>query len=88
MPYITCPDGNVYSRYDQSTYVKWCICEENKFNDSINKQKEIKYNECSLNPECLEKRNQSEFLNISIVMIIFIIFLLLLYNAYKKMNYE
>jgi hypothetical protein len=28
MPYITCPDGKTYSRYDQSPYVKWCICEE------------------------------------------------------------
>ena len=28
MPYITCPDGHTYSRYDNSPYVKWCKCDE------------------------------------------------------------
>ncbi len=28
MPYITCNDGNTYSRYDSKPYVKQCIKEQ------------------------------------------------------------
>ena len=51
MPYITCPDGQTYSRYDNSTYVKWCKCQE----DSIYRAKHIA---CMNDPVCKAKQEQ------------------------------
>lgn len=45
MPYVTCPDGKTYSRYDQSDYVKWCICNEKE-------QEQKKFQECMEDPIC------------------------------------
>ena len=45
MPYITCPDGNTYSRYSSKPYVKQCIAEQ--------KQQE-KIQACIESPACKE----------------------------------
>jgi len=54
MPYIHCPDGRTYSRYSQTEYVKWCICNERE-------QSEKKFNECMQDPNCkkqhIDKQN-------------------------------
>lgn len=76
MPYIQCPDGNIYSRYDNSPYVVECIAGEAKRNDSI-------YNACTLDPDCLKERQASHqrvswVINgicISMLLLIFLIFL-------------
>lgn len=37
MPYITCGDGKVYSRYDNHPFVKECIESEHQYYKTINK---------------------------------------------------
>lgn len=83
MPYIQCPDGNTYSRYDTSEYVTWCKCNESRINDSINKIRKLQYNKCTLDPNCLEKRNNLEFKENIIILIILIIFIYLFYKIIK-----
>ncbi len=53
MPYITCPNGRTYSRYDQSEYVKWCICQENEYY----RQQHLK---CMKDPECKAKYDSNQ----------------------------
>lgn len=57
MPYIQCPDGQTYSRYDQRKYVKWCICNKKE-------QQQKKFNECMQDPTCkkeyLQRRETSQ----------------------------
>lgn len=57
MPYITCPDGKTYSRYDTSPYVKWCIkCQEEQY-----RLEEIK---CMKDPQCrMEQENKNTIIN-------------------------
>ena len=53
MPYITCPDGKTYSRYNQSEYVKWCICNKKE-------QQQNKFNECMQDPTCKKEYLQKQ----------------------------
>ena len=84
MPYIKCPDGKTYSRYDNSEYVTWCKCNESRINDSINKIRKLQYDKCTLDPNCLKKRNDSEFKENCIILIISIIFVYLFYKIIKS----
>ena len=84
MPYIKCPDGNIYSRYDNSEYVTWCKCNESRINDSINTIRKLQYDKCTLDPNCLEKRNNLEFKENCNLLIISIIIILLSYKITKS----
>jgi hypothetical protein len=79
MPYITCPDGKTHSRYDQSDYVKWCICDEKE-------QQQKKFNECMENPECkeeyLQKQEHGKYVSVACV----VIFLFLLWLTLKVLT--
>ena len=74
MPYIEC-DGTTYSRYDTSKYVQDCIEAER---DSYTKA----YQECSINPECLARREArkvtNNFLITAFIICIFVIMVLTL----------
>ena len=61
MPYITCPDGQTYSRYDQSKYVKWCICNEKE-------QQQKKFNECMKDPTCKKEHLQRKETSLNIII--------------------
>ena len=70
MPYITCPDGKTYSRYDDSPYVEWCKCEE----------KREKYKAevaCQKDPACLKEREDTQagllFAMIGCLILIFVL---------------
>jgi len=77
MSYVTCPDGKIYSRYDQSKYVKWCICNEKK-------QQQKRVNECMQNPTCKNRREMEE--NVIVYGSVFLIglFAFLLYKLINK----
>ena len=75
MPYITCPDGNIYSRYDQSPYVIDCIRKE----DSAINARNIA---CMKDPKCVENMRQIQinaykytFCTIGIILVLCVIFL-------------
>ena len=53
MPYISCPDGHTYSRYDNSTYVNWCKCQE----DSIRLAQQ---QSCAKDPACRAEREHAK----------------------------
>jgi hypothetical protein len=53
MPYITCPDGKTYSRYDQSEYVQNCICEQ----EAAEKKE---FQECMQDPTCKKEYEQHQ----------------------------
>jgi len=80
MPYITCPDGKIYSRYDNSDYVKWCICNEKK-------EAQDKFNACMLDPKCKEnyeyEKSIQPYLISASILIIFLLFLLMIHLFYK-----
>lgn len=65
MPYITCKDGNTYSRYDTSSYVKKCICEEEQYF----KEQRVK---CDNDPNCVKLREQ-QMMVVSITLVCFIV---------------
>jgi hypothetical protein len=77
MPYITCPDGKTYSRYDQSEYVKWCICNEKHV-------QEQKFNECMQDPKCKSDYDS----NINIFYSITFIFIILITLVLVKINFK
>ena len=54
MPYIQCKDGKTYSRYDQSEYVKKCICEE--------KEAQVReFQECMQDPTCKKEYEHHQY---------------------------
>jgi hypothetical protein len=84
MPYITCPDGKTYSRYDQSDYVKWCICNEKSLQQK-------KFNVCMADPKCRaeyewKKASEPYFIWFCVVLIItfFVLFVRHLDQSTKK----
>ena len=85
MPYIKCPDGNTYSKYDRSEYVQWCIC-----NEKENKAKELKA--CMEDPKCkeqyLEKQRTADIaiLVMSSILVTLIIAVTLTIKTYKKID--
>ena len=78
MPYITCPDGNTYSRYDQDPYVQDCICQEKEA-----QQKE--YNECMADPHCKANRESTQAMAIWIGGIVFILIVFTLIKGIRKL---
>lgn len=75
MPYIKCPDGRTYSRYDQSEYVRWCIkCEKD--------QEDFQYRLCMSDPACRQQMEHKQhqfnlyFSGMAILMAIFFTFML------------
>lgn len=81
MPYITCKDGKTYSRYDQSPYVKQCICEEQKFYTEEKAK-------CDLDPECVKKRESQYDSIIFTLIFILIIIGVLLFTLIKDITNE
>lgn len=79
MPYITCPDGQTYSRYNQSEYVKWCICNEKRVNIE-------KHEACMKDPSCKESRDNSNKIIIgsSLIIIVGIIVVAIGISRLKK----
>jgi hypothetical protein len=63
MPYITCKDGKTYSKYDQSEYVKKCICEE----DAYYKKK---YTECMANPNCKKEYDEKGYTMFGLIFVL------------------
>ncbi len=80
MPYIECPNGKTYSRYDNSPYVVWCI----KHEDSMER---ANYLACTLDPVCKAKRDKRDQRDILIIkgLIILVVFVIavVLYNIFK-----
>lgn len=79
MPYIECPDGKTYSRYDNSPYVVWCI----KHEDSV---ANARYLTCMQDPICkaeMDRINKIEK-NVLIGMFLFFAILLIVMFFYKK----
>ena len=77
MLYITCLDGHEYFRYDNSPYVKWCICRE----DSIYNAQHLK---CMRDPVCRAKWEQSQK-NMTIMISLWVVcfVFLLVFFVYK-----
>lgn len=70
MPYIQCPDGNVYSRYDQSPYVVECIKNESHRSDSL-------FNACTQDPRCFAERQRQQHMVDIFMGTIFVLTLIL-----------
>lgn len=83
MPYITCPDGKTYSRYDQSEYVKKCMCEEKA-------EQEKKFQECMKDPKCKKEYEHQQFIAKSFlitgVSLITIMLLVLIVGMLKSLR--
>ncbi len=80
MPYIKCKDGKIYSRYNQSSYVKKCILEEKQ-------DRQKAFNSCMLDKTCKENyENEIKFGQyFVIVYIIFcVVFIIALLKELKK----
>jgi len=71
MPYIQCPDGQTYSRYDNSPYVVWCIHNE----DSI---ANAKWTACLADPKCIGGYKHKENIAFTICLISIIILILII----------
>lgn len=71
MPYITCPDGKTYSRYDSNTEVKTCISNQKS-------AYQAKHAACMKDTICKENYdfNSNLALGISITFVIFTIILI------------
>ena len=82
MPYITCKDGKTYSRYDQSEYVKKCICEEKE-------AQEREFKECMQDPACKKDYENKQFVSKTIAGVgiaLFAILIIFAVRAFIKME--
>jgi hypothetical protein len=78
MPYITCPDGKTYSRYDTSPYVCDCIRKERAYYDSLNSV-------CLQDPKCVAERKLDKQIGIGGVgLIILLIGVMIFFLTTKK----
>jgi len=67
MPYITCKNGRTYSRYDQSKYVKKCICEERE-------AQWREFRECMQDPACKKEYEHERFVSKTIAGVGILVF--------------
>lgn len=80
MPYIKCPDGKTYSRYDQSDYAEWCICNEQAQRDKI-------FTECMEDPTCKKEYLHNQDVSKSIALFgSGIIVMLLIFIFYRTLK--
>jgi len=82
VPYITCKDGKTYSRYDQSEYVKKCICEENE-------AQEREFKECMQDPTCKKDYEHKQFVAktfVGIGVTLFVVLIIFMVRAFIKME--
>jgi len=80
MPYITCPNGKTYSRYDQSPYVCDCIKKQEKYHDSLDAA-------CLQDPKCIEKRQEAEKQEILLFLLLLIGLVAIVFVNYMR-KYE
>lgn len=84
MPYITCPDGNTYSRYSTSKYVSWCKATEKK-------RRHDELVECLSDPKCKDEYNSRQqntkdllCIGVPIIITVFVVLVYLLYKSETK----
>ena len=82
MPYITCEDGETYSRYDNSPYVKKCIADQEAAHQKWRQEKKAW---CAANPvECEEERfeqNLPMFITLGVLLALVVLIILKLPSA-------
>ena len=78
MPYITCPDGKTYSRYDSSKYVKTCIADQKA-------QQQAQQQACLQDTACAAKMETNKLVVIGFGVAFFLCIVVLMVTVHKAL---